>query len=164
MTDISPSPSHTGVGIKCTACSTDLRGSASGCHDLHLHGPYTLPFSLQAQRARTALLQEVVGLMAAAGVDAFIGNTSEELAMANLASLPTMAVPLGTQPLKDAPDSPRKRPMSLGVFGSPQSDSTVRHLLCTPSPCIMEVHSVSTALHAATSVMPWQVMVSEPAH
>ena len=85
--------------------------------------------------------------MAAAGVDAFIGNTSEELAMANLASLPTMAVPLGTQPLKDAPDSPRKRPMSLGIFGSPQTDTTVRHLLCTPSLCIIEAHSVSTVLH-----------------
>jgi hypothetical protein len=46
--------------------------------------------AVQAQRARTQLLQEVVGLMAAAGVDAFIGNTSEELAMANLASLPTV--------------------------------------------------------------------------
>ena len=67
--------------------------------------------------------------------------------MANLASLPTMAVPLGTQPLKDAPDSPRKRPMSLGIFGSPQTDTTVRHLLCTPSLCIIEAHSVSTVLH-----------------
>ena len=45
---------------------------------------------VQAQRARTQLLQEVVGLMQAAGIDAFIGNTSEELAMANLASLPTV--------------------------------------------------------------------------
>lgn len=80
----------------------------------------------QAQRARTALLQEIVGLMSTAGIDAFIGNTSEELAMANLASLPTMAVPLGTQPLKDAPDSPRKRPTSLGIFGSPQTDANVR--------------------------------------
>ena len=80
----------------------------------------------QAQRARTALLQEIVNLMSTAGIDAFIGNTSEELAMANLASLPTMAVPLGTQPLKDAPDSPRKRPTSLGIFGSPQTDANVR--------------------------------------
>ena len=80
---------------------------------------------LQAQRARTALLQEVVGLMLAAGIDAFIGNTSEELAMANLASLPTMAVPLGTQPLLNAANSTRKFPLSLGIFGSPQTDANV---------------------------------------
>ena len=80
---------------------------------------------LQAQRARIALLQEVVGLMSAARIDAFIGNTSEELAMANLASLPTLAVPLGTQPLKDAPNSTRRRPISLGIFGSPQTDANV---------------------------------------
>ena len=48
---------------------------------------------MQAQRARTRLLQEVVGLMEAAGIDAFIGNTSEELALANLASLPTVVCP-----------------------------------------------------------------------
>ena len=56
----------------------------------------------QAQRARTQLLQEVVGLMQAAGIDAFIGNTSEELAMANLASLPTVVSccmhPIGCSP------------------------------------------------------------------
>ncbi|CAK0784217.1 hypothetical protein CVIRNUC_007421 [Coccomyxa viridis] len=80
---------------------------------------------IQAQRARTRLLQEVVGLMSKAGIDAFIGNTSEELAMANLASLPTIAVPLGTQPLKDAPNSTRRHPISLGIFGTPQTDAHV---------------------------------------
>lgn len=35
-------------------------------------------------------MKEVLDLMQAAGIDAFIGNTSEELAMANLVSLPTM--------------------------------------------------------------------------
>jgi hypothetical protein len=44
----------------------------------------------QAQRARSMLVKEVIGLMDAAGIDAFIGNTSEELAMANLVSLPTV--------------------------------------------------------------------------
>ena len=78
--------------------------------------------------------------MAAAGIDAFIGNTSEELAMANLASLPTMAVPLGIQPLKDAPDSPRKRPLSLGIFSSPQTDPIVCRLPRMPlSPSCSEV-------------------------
>lgn len=36
------------------------------------------------------LVKEVLDIMQAAGIDAFIGNTSEELAMANLVSLPTM--------------------------------------------------------------------------
>lgn len=102
---------------------------------------------LQAQRARTALLQEVVGLMLAAGIDAFIGNTSEELAMANLASLPTMAVPLGTQPLLNAANSTRKLPLSLGIFGSPQTDANVGprsqdgpcHKHCAPACCIADL-------------------------
>lgn len=64
--------------------------------------------------------------MSKAGIDAFIGNTSEELAMANLASLPTIAVPLGIQPLKDAPNSTRRHPISLGIFGTPQTDAHVR--------------------------------------
>ena len=46
--------------------------------------------------------------MAAAGLDAFIGNASEQLAMANLASLPTVAVPVGLQPLPSAPGSARR--------------------------------------------------------
>lgn len=51
---------------------------------------------VQAQRARTRLVQEVVDLMDAAGIDAFIGNTSEELAMANLVSMPTVVGNLAT--------------------------------------------------------------------
>ncbi len=117
---------RTCMNIRSTVATADLKGLEvwlsfhSSCKGL-----IPCALSSQAQRARTALLQEVVGLMAEAGIDAFIGNTSEELAMANLASLPTIAVPLGTQPLKDAPDSPRKRPISLGIFGSPQTDTNV---------------------------------------
>jgi len=48
----------------------------------------------QAQRARGVLAREVVGAMEAARVDAFVGNASEQLAMANLAGLPTMAAPV----------------------------------------------------------------------
>lgn len=62
----------------------------------------------QAQRARGVLAREVAGAMAAAGLDAFIGNASEQLAMANLASLPTVAVPVGLQPLASAPGSARR--------------------------------------------------------
>ncbi len=36
------------------------------------------------------LVKEVVDLMQAAGIDAFIGNASEELALANLVSMPTL--------------------------------------------------------------------------
>lgn len=53
----------------------------------------------QAQRARTMLVKEVMDLMQAAGIDAFIGNTSEELALANLASLPTLVSPEATSVL-----------------------------------------------------------------
>lgn len=38
-------------------------------------------------------MKEVIDLMQAAGIDAFIGNTSEELAMANLVSMPTLVGP-----------------------------------------------------------------------
>jgi hypothetical protein len=48
----------------------------------------------QAQRARGVLAREVVSAMEAARVDAFVGNASEQLAMANLAGLPTMAAPV----------------------------------------------------------------------
>ncbi|CAL5229954.1 g13383 [Coccomyxa viridis] len=128
---------------------------------------------IQAQRARTALLQEVVGLMAEAGIDAFIGNTSEELAMANLASLPTIAVPLGTQPLKDAPDSPRKRPISLGIFGSPQTDTNVlalamafqnstRHHLQQPPVNNVEPSILAKCMPQSRCTLPQSVLAKLP--
>ncbi|KAK9825906.1 hypothetical protein WJX81_004298 [Elliptochloris bilobata] len=80
---------------------------------------------IQAQRARGVLAREVTGAMAAAGLDAFIGNASEQLAMANLASLPTVAVPVGLEPLADAPGSARRHVLSAGIFGPPDSDSVV---------------------------------------
>ena len=44
--------------------------------------------------------------MQAAGIDAFIGNTSEELAMANLASLPTVVGSVTPEVLVQRPQTP----------------------------------------------------------
>ncbi|BDA44986.1 Glutamyl-tRNA(Gln) amidotransferase subunit A [Coccomyxa sp. Obi] len=80
---------------------------------------------IQAQRARTMLVKEVLDIMQAAGIDAFIGNTSEELAMANLVSLPTMALPIGFAQLPNVQNSSRRHPLSLGIFGAPYTDANV---------------------------------------
>lgn len=81
---------------------------------------------VQAQRARGILAREVVGAMQAAGLDAFIGNASEQLAMANLASLPTVAVPVTLAPLPDAPASARRQVLSAGIFGPPDGCGTLK--------------------------------------
>ena len=44
------------------------------------------------------------------------------------------ALPLGFQPLSSAPNSTRRQPMSIGIFGAPLSDATVS--ACLP-PCVM---------------------------
>ena len=80
---------------------------------------------VQAQRARGVLAREVVGAMQAAGLDAFVGNASEQLAMANLASLPTVAVPVALAPLPDAPASARRQVLSAGIFGPPDGCGTL---------------------------------------
>ena len=64
--------------------------------------------------------------MDAAGVDAFIGNASEYLAAANLASLPTMVILAGLGALPGLPASPRRQVTSAGIFARPDGDSTVR--------------------------------------
>lgn len=81
---------------------------------------------VQAQRARGVLAREVVGAMQAAGLDAFVGNASEQLAMANLASLPTVAVPVTLEPLPDAPASARRQVLSAGIFGPPDGCETLK--------------------------------------
>lgn len=84
---------------------------------------------LQAQRARTKLTQQVLHQMEVLGLDAFIGNTTQELAMANLVGLPTLAVPVGFEDLEDAPTSKRKKPLSVGIFARPFDEPLVRPLL-----------------------------------
>ncbi|EIE21164.1 amidase signature enzyme [Coccomyxa subellipsoidea C-169] len=80
---------------------------------------------IQAQRARTMLVKEVVDLMQAAGIDAFIGNASEELALANLVSMPTLALPVEFDELPNVRNSSRRHPLSIGIFGTPLSDANV---------------------------------------
>jgi Asp-tRNA(Asn)/Glu-tRNA(Gln) amidotransferase A subunit family amidase len=80
----------------------------------------------QAQRARTKLAQQVLQQMDELGVSALIGNTTQELAMSNLVGLPTLAVPTGFDILEDAPNSTRRRPLSVGIFARPFDEPLVR--------------------------------------
>lgn len=85
--------------------------------------------TLQAQRARSLLAIQVMGSMRAAGVDAFIANSTTELAMCNLVGIPTVSVPIGYTLASGAfPSSRRRNPRTVGFFGWPNGEPEVTYL------------------------------------
>lgn len=82
--------------------------------------------SWQAQRARSTLAVQVLGSMRAAGIDAFLANTTTELAMCNLVGIPTVSVPIGYGNVSSSlGNSNRKEPITVGIFGWPNGEPEV---------------------------------------
>ena len=80
----------------------------------------------QAQRIRSLLAVEVMGSMRDAGIDAFIANSTTELAMCNLVGIPTVSVPIGYILASGASSSsPRRDPLTVGIFGWPNGEPEV---------------------------------------
>ena len=78
---------------------------------------------------RSLLAVEVMGSMRDAGIDAFIANSTTELAMCNLVGIPTVSVPIGYGPAPGAAaNSTRKNPVTLGFFGWPSGEPEVGNL------------------------------------
>lgn len=78
---------------------------------------------MQAQRVRSLLAVQVMGSMRAAGIDAFIANSTTELAMSNLVGIPTVSMPVGYNlALAAAPNSNRRNPQTVGFFGWPNGE------------------------------------------
>ena len=64
--------------------------------------------------------------MRAAGIDAFIANSTTELAMSNLVGIPTVSVPIGYTTASGAAfNSTRKNPRTVGFFGWPNGEPEV---------------------------------------
>ena len=67
-----------------------------------------------------------MGAMRDAGIDAFIANSTTELAMCNLVGIPTVSVPIGYGPAPGAAsNSTRKNPVTVGFFGWPNGEPEV---------------------------------------
>lgn len=76
---------------------------------------------------RSSLAIQVLGLMKAAGIDAFIANTTTELAMCNLVGIPTVSLPIGYEPVSPAgtANTSRREPLTVGLFGWPNGEPEV---------------------------------------
>ena len=92
-----------------------------------MHFPFATMtlYSVQAQRARSTLAVQVLASMQAAGIDAFIANSTTELAMCNLVGIPTVSVPIGFSPIPGSANSTRRNPLTLGFFGWPNGEPEV---------------------------------------
>ena len=86
---------------------------------------------MQAQRARSQLVMQVLRLMQAAGIDAFIANSTTDLAMSNLVGLPTLSVPIGYAPITGSENSTRRNPLTAGIFGWPDGEPEVSEPRCS---------------------------------
>lgn len=80
---------------------------------------------------RSLLAVQVMGSMRDAGIDAFIANSTTELAMCNLVGIPTVSMPIGYGLAPGAAsNSTRKNPVTVGFFGWPNGEPEVndRHI------------------------------------
>ena len=78
---------------------------------------------VQANRARTVLIQQMQSFFAGNGIDAFIGPPTNETSMGNVVGLPEMVIPVSFAPV--ILGSPRQQPTSLGIYAAPNQDSKV---------------------------------------
>lgn len=70
-----------------------------------------------------------MGSMRDAGIDAFIANSTTELAMSNLVGIPTVSVPTGYVLASGASgNSTRRNPLTVGFFGWPNGEPEVGRL------------------------------------
>ncbi len=92
---------------------------------------------LQANRARTALIQQIDAFFAGNGLDAFIGPSTNETSMGNVVGLPQMVIPVDFEPV--ALGSARQQPVTVGIYALPNQDSKVR-------PCLLVCLCLSASL------------------
>ena len=83
---------------------------------------------MQANRARSVLIQQVQAFFTGNAIDAFIGPPTNELSMGNVVGLPETVIPVSFSPVSFG--SPRQQPTSLGIYAPANQDSKAR----TPSP------------------------------
>lgn len=91
---------------------------------------------IQANRARTALIQQIDAFFAGNGLDAFIGPSTNETSMGNVVGLPQMVIPVDFEPVSVG--SARQQPTTVGIYALPNHDSKVLALA-------MAYQSVTTA-------------------
>ena len=82
---------------------------------------------LQANRARTALIQQIDAFFAGNGLDAFIGPSTNETSMGNVVGLPQMVIPVDFEPVSVG--SARQQPTTVGIYALPNHDSKVQPCL-----------------------------------
>ena len=87
-------------------------------------------FRLQANRARTVLIQQVQAFFAGNGLDAFIGPPTNETSMGNVVGLPEVVIPVDFEPVSIG--SARQQATALGIYALPNKDSKVSHAALTP--------------------------------
>lgn len=79
---------------------------------------------LQANRARTVLIQQINAWFAGNGIDAFIGPTTNETSMGNVVGLPELVIPIHFDAVTLG--SPRQQATTLGIVAQPDQDSKVQ--------------------------------------
>ena len=92
---------------------------------------------LQANRARTALIQQIDAFFAGNGLDAFIGPSTNETSMGNVVGLPQMVIPVDFEPVSAG--SARRQPVTVGIYALPNQDSKVQ-------PCLLSCLCFSARL------------------
>lgn len=92
---------------------------------------------MQANRARTVLIQQMEAFFAGNGIDAFIGPPTNELSMGNVVGLPEAVIPVSFSPVSLG--SPRQQPTTVGIYAPANQDSKVR-----ASPTIALTHCYNT--------------------
>lgn len=86
---------------------------------------------LQANRARTVLIQQMYAFFAGNGIDAFIGPPVNETFMGNVVGLPEIVIPVAFNPVSRG--SPRQSPTSVGISALPNQDSKASTASCSSS-------------------------------
>ena len=79
---------------------------------------------MQANRARTALIQQMGAFFVGNGIDAFIGPSTNEIAMGNVVGLPEAVIPVSFSPVSLG--SPRQQPTTVGIYAPANQDVKVR--------------------------------------
>ncbi len=127
---------------------------------------------LQANRARTALIQQIDAFFAGNGLDAFIGPSTDETSMGNVVGLPQMVIPVDFEPVSVG--SARQQPITVGIYALPNQDSKVRPCLlvclCLSASLLCQVCGVSRltllllrllrlfCLYASYNLLGWPIL------
>lgn len=105
---------------------------------------------MQANRARTVLIQQMQAFFVGNGIDAFIGPSVNETFMGNVVGLPQMVIPVAFNPVTSS--SSRRNPTTVGIYALPNQDSKVGNpLLCV-------LHCIDSRANTCSSALLCQPM------